>query len=237
MTSEKAPLEEGSSARSREPGVSVVLPVYRNAAALPELERRIRAALPERALEIVMVDDASPDDSRAVMHNLDVVRVLLDRRIGQNAAILRGIRRATQPVTCVMDADLEDPPEALPRMLERLDQGDVGVVFSTRDVASPPTSRAFRWLLRRLFPSLPARSCLCFAMDSATRRALLSIASERHYLVALLGALAVPTAAIPVRREPRRAGRSAYGTIRRWRYASWALSSAVRLRVQRERTG
>ena len=214
-------------------GVSVVLPVYRNAPVLPELYRRVRAALSDRPLEIVMVDDVSPDDSLAVMRSLDVVAVPLARRTGQNGAILAGLAHATQPLTCVLDADLQDPPEALPRLLERLGQGDVSVVFSTRETASPASSRLFRWLIQRIFPSLPARPCLCFALDAPTRQALLSLASERDYLVAAIGALSVPTAAVSVKREARPVGRSAYGTLRRTNYAARALSSALRLRFRK----
>jgi polyisoprenyl-phosphate glycosyltransferase len=214
-------------------GVSVVLPVYRNAPVLPELCRRLRAALHARVLEIVMVDDCSPDDSLAVMRSLDVVAVPLLRRTGQNGAILTGLARATQPLTCVLDADLQDPPEALPRMLARLSEGDVSVVFSTRETASPPSSRLFRWVIHRMFPNLPLRPCLCFAMDAPTRRALLGLATERDYLVAALGALAVRTAVVSVQREARPTGRSAYGTLRRTRYAARALFSAFRLRLHR----
>jgi polyisoprenyl-phosphate glycosyltransferase len=214
-------------------GVSVVLPVYRNAPVLPELCRRIRAAFDSRALEIVMVDDLSPDDSLAVMQTLDVVAVPLPRRTGQNGAILAGLARATQPLTCVLDADLQDPPEALPRMIARLSEGDVSVVFSTRETASPPSSRLFRWVIHHMFPNLPARPCLCFALDAPTRRALLALATEKDYLVAALGALSVRTAVVSVKREPRPVGRSAYGTLRRTHYAARALFSAVRLRLHR----
>lgn len=217
-------------------GVSVVFPVYRNAPVLEELCRRVRTALCGRPLEIVMVDDLSPDDSLAVMRRLDVVAIALPSRTGQNGAILAGLARATQPLTCVLDADLQDPPEALPRMLKRLQAGDVGVVFSSRETNSPPTSRLFRWVLQRLFPNLPARPCLCFALDAPTRQALLSLASERDYLVAAIGALSVRTAAVSVQRQPRPVGRSAYGTLRRTTYAARALSSALRLRVRQPST-
>ncbi len=212
-----------------------MLPVFNNAPALLELERRIRGAFADRPLQIVMVDDGSRDDSLGVIRSLSVDCLALPENRGQNRAILAGLRLVREPITCVMDADLEDPPDVLPRLVTRLEQGDARVVFSTRDTASPVSSQLFRWLIHRLFPTLPAAPCLFFAIDQATRKALLSLASERDYVVAAIGALGVPTAAVVARRESRAAGRSAYGTLGRVRYAARALRSAVGLRVRRAR--
>jgi dolichol-phosphate mannosyltransferase len=152
-------------------GVSVVLPVFNNAPVLLELERRIRSALADRPLQIVMVDDGSRDDSLGVIRSLSVDCLALPENRGQNCAILAGLRVAREPITCVMDADLEDPPDVLPRLVTRLEQGDARVVFSTRETASPLSSQLFRWLIHRLFPTLPAVPCLFFALDQTTREA------------------------------------------------------------------
>lgn len=214
------------------PGASVVLPVHDNAPTLRALCERLRTAAGDRPLEIIMVDDASGDDSLAVMRSLGVVVVALGRRAGQNAAILAGLSRATQPHACVMDADLQDPPEALPRLLAALEAGGPRVVFSSRETASPATSRWFRRVLRGLFPSLPETPCLCFAIDAPMRAALLARAAPGDYLVAAIGALGVPTGSVRIPRAPRPAGRSAYTRSRRARYAAWALGSALRLRLR-----
>ena len=167
-----------------------------------------------------------------MLRTLDVVAIALPQRLGQNAALRTGLARATQPLACVMDADLQDPPEALPRLLERLAAGDVGVVFSSRNTRSPTSSRWFRWIIRRLFPSLPRTPCLCFAIDARTRAALLALTSNDDYLVAAIGALGVATTAIPVERAGRPSGRSSYARWRRISYAAWALVAAIRLRVR-----
>ena len=195
--------------QARLAGVSVVLPVHGNARVLPELCRRIRDAVGRRELEIIMVDDASPDDSLAVMRELHVVVVALAPRRGQNAALLAGLRRARQPLACVMDADLQDPPEAIPLLLEPLERTGVRVVFSSREAAPRASSRLFRAVIRLLYPSLPRTPCLCFALDTGTRAALLELATDRDYLVAAIGALGVPTASVPVPRSSRPHGRSA----------------------------
>ena len=113
-----------------------------------------------------MVDDASPDDSLAVMRELHVVVVALAPRRGQNAALLAGLRRARQPLACVMDADLQDPPEAIPLLLEPLERTGVRVVFSSREAAPRASSRLFRAVIRLLYP------CRCRAPRASASRSI-----------------------------------------------------------------
>src|SRR4051812_26066541 len=82
--------------------LSVVVPVYGNAATLDELHRRVRAGASGWDLQLILVDDASPDDSRRVISELAardpaVEPLLLRRNVGQHAAVLEGMRRARQP--------------------------------------------------------------------------------------------------------------------------------------------
>jgi dolichol-phosphate mannosyltransferase len=117
--------------------VSVVIPVYGNEQFLEELADRLiktRMGL-DRAFEIIFVDDGSLDGSWEVIEGLssrhrEVVGLRLSRNFGQHPAISAGFERAVGDVTVLMDADLQDPPEELPRMLELLDDG-VDVVLLT----------------------------------------------------------------------------------------------------------
>src|SRR2546421_7306227 len=115
--------------RATEPaGVSVVVPVFRNAATLEELTERLRLALAGALEEIVFVDDASPDESWDVIERLRArdprVRGLRrQRNCGQNAAVVAGLGSATGDVCVVMDADLQDPPEAVPLLVRAIDDG------------------------------------------------------------------------------------------------------------------
>ena len=178
-----------------------------------------------------MVNDCSTDDSLAVMRTLDVIVLDLPRRCGQNGAILRGLAAAMQPMTCVMDADLQDPPEAAPAMLDALIAERARVVFSSREAPRRFGSRLFRKLIRRLFPSLPAMPCLCFAMDAASREALVRVAVRGDYVVALIGALRLKTSSVPVRRAEPPDGVSAYSGPMRIGYAVRMLGAAVLLRA------
>ena len=216
--------------------MSVVAAVHNNAATLADLCRRIRQSLP--ACEIILIDDASTDASRDVISRLDVITVTLAARQGQSEAIRQGLARASGRLCCVLDADLQDSPEALPLMLERLRRGDAAVVFSMRDGRRRLTSRLFRTAMRLLYPTLTSRACLCFAATADAAAAVVNHARPGDYLVAIIGVLELPTAQVPVVRAPRPGGGSSYAGLRRTRHGIATFLSAVRLRwtaVQRVR--
>jgi glycosyltransferase involved in cell wall biosynthesis len=110
--------------------LSVVIPVFGCAPCLVPLYDRLTATLSDAAIdyEIVFVDDASRDGAGAVLRNLvaedaRIKVVSLTENRGQPAAIAEGLTRAAGRWCAVMDCDLEDPPELLPRMLKRVAAG------------------------------------------------------------------------------------------------------------------
>jgi glycosyltransferase involved in cell wall biosynthesis len=118
---------------SPRPTISVVIPVYRSAATIPELAARLRTTLSAMTdqYEIILVNDGSPDDSWNVITALlpqypEIVAIDLLRNYGQHNALLCGIRAATKEVIVTMDDDLQHPPEEIPRLVAALhDQADV----------------------------------------------------------------------------------------------------------------
>jgi glycosyltransferase involved in cell wall biosynthesis len=118
------------------PALSVVVPVYNGAATLSELVGRVEEALAGRAFELVLVNDGSADDSwkriGELAHEHAHVRGLdLMRNYGQHNALLAGIRAARGAVVVTIDDDLQNPPEEIPKLLERLGEGDADVVYGT----------------------------------------------------------------------------------------------------------
>lgn len=110
--------------------VSVVVPVYRSQAILPELHRRLVAALEPvvPSFELVLVEDCGGDASWDVMQQLAatdprVTAIKLTRNYGQHNALLCGIRAARGNIVVTIDDDLQNPPEEIHRLLERLAQG------------------------------------------------------------------------------------------------------------------
>lgn len=137
-----------------QPEVSVVVPVYGCAGSVDELVRRVEASLEPVAgeVEIVLVDDRSPDGGWAVLERLArthprVRAIRLSRNFGQHAAITAGLARARGRWIAVMDCDLQDPPEELPRLYERAQEG-FDIVFGRRRREHSPLPRT---LLSRVY--------------------------------------------------------------------------------------
>ena len=110
--------------------ISVVVPVYRSEGSLALLAERLAVILPSVAseYELILVNDASPDNSAKVMKGLEQrypwIRSLhLMRNYGQHNALLCGIRDARNEVIITMDDDLQNPPEEIPKLLAVLHQG------------------------------------------------------------------------------------------------------------------
>jgi glycosyltransferase involved in cell wall biosynthesis len=118
--------------------VSVVVPVFRSEATLPELVARLGAVLPPLSgwFEVILVNDGSPDRSWDVMQSLAAehafVRPMrLMRNFGQHNALLCGIRAARGNVIVTIDDDLQNPPEEIQKLLGVLDAG-YDVVYGVR---------------------------------------------------------------------------------------------------------
>jgi polyisoprenyl-phosphate glycosyltransferase len=128
------------SAAAERPSISVVVPVYRSAPLLPSLAQRLQAVLDAQARpwEIVLVDDASPDDSYAVLRALRAADrrlriVQLARNQGQQHATLCGLGYARGSEIVTIDDDLQNPPEEIPALLARLREGHAAVIGRIRE--------------------------------------------------------------------------------------------------------
>lgn len=138
------------------PEIAVVVPVYNSAATLPELVARVVGILRQmgfRQLELILVDDASQDDSWVVIARLQAQHpehirgYRLSRNVGQHMATLCGLRQARAPWIFTIDDDLEHSPEAFPELWA---QRQVAPGFPLADVvyAEPVAQR--QHLARRL---------------------------------------------------------------------------------------
>jgi undecaprenyl-phosphate 4-deoxy-4-formamido-L-arabinose transferase len=118
--------------------ISLVVPVYNEEANLAELMRRIRPVMAslDRPWEIILIDDGSRDGSLEILKGFTVypeVRVVeLTRNYGQHAAILAGFSVIKGEIIVTLDADLQNPPEEIPRLIKTMDDGRLDVVGTIR---------------------------------------------------------------------------------------------------------
>src|SRR5204863_7778101 len=128
--------------------ISVVIPVYNEEPNLPELVSRLLAALDEldRPSEIILVDDGSRDGSVEILKRFAAdhparIRVIeLSHNYGQHQAILAGFSFATGDVVVTLDADLQNPPEEISKLIALTDKGH-DVVSGVRRTRHDPLLR------------------------------------------------------------------------------------------------
>ncbi len=207
-----------------DPSLSVVVPVYNERESLTPLHARLVQVLAERDHEILFVDDGSRDGSSQVLENILAgdphVRVIrFGRNFGKAAALSAGLREARGDVVITMDADLQDDPAEIPRLIAALDEGyDLvsGWKKGRQDPASKIIpSRLFNWVTSRL-TGIPLHDFN--SGFKAYRRPLiehLDLYGELHrFIPAMVHWKGFQVTEIPVVHHPRRWGKSKYGLHR-----------------------
>jgi glycosyltransferase involved in cell wall biosynthesis len=203
--------------------VSVVVPVFNEEECLPELYERLREVLrtfaPES--EMLFVDDGSTDRSFAVLsafHEADgQVRVIrFVRNFGQQMAVSAGLRNARGKIVAILDADLQTPPEELPKLVAKLREG-YDIVYGVRERRHDPLWRRLgSWAMSNLLYrvigiQIPDAASNCVALD---RRLVdnLNLYNERsRYFSGLFAWLSYGRhGGVPVRHQDRAAGQSKY---------------------------
>jgi len=213
--------------------LSVAVPLYNEESVLPEFLRRTRAVLEGLAggpHEMVLVDDGSADRTLAILEAATardprMVVVALSRNFGHQAALTAALDHCTGDAVVVMDADLQDIPEAIPLFVEQFQQG-YDVVYATR------AKRKEAWWLQlayflfyRLLAMLSELNLPLDAGDFAliSRRVVEQIRRlpEHHrYLRGLRSRVGFRQVGIPVDRAERHSGRSKYSLRKLFELAS-----------------
>ena len=135
------------------PVVTMVIPTKDEAKSVGALFDRTEKTLASFDSEIIIVDDSDDETPRlvAARRSRSDARITIlhrsgDERVGGlGGAVLAGMRRAGAPWVCVMDADLQHPPEAIPLLLERAQRGDVDLVIASRNSSDRQSQGLSRW--------------------------------------------------------------------------------------------
>jgi glycosyltransferase involved in cell wall biosynthesis len=218
--------------------LSVVIPVYNEAEALPALIAALTRVLASSryTYEIIFVDDGSSDDTTKVLRqaaseNPRVKVLFFSRNFGHQAAITAGLDFAAGEAVAVMDADLQDPPELLPQMVALLDQG-YDVVSAQRmkrtgdSMLKRLTAKMFYWLMRKMVDERIQPEVGDFRLLS--RRAILAIRQlrEQHrFMRGMVAWIGLREVILPYERSPRVAGTTKYSGWKMMRFAWTAISS------------
>jgi undecaprenyl-phosphate 4-deoxy-4-formamido-L-arabinose transferase len=206
--------------------VSVVIPVFNEAPTLADLHARLVPVMRQLALpyEIVFVDDGSTDESPAILksiHDRDAtVRVVrFNRNYGQHAAVLAGMERSRGEIVVTLDADLQNPPEEIPKLLARLAEGHDVVGGWRTDRHDSVFRRSVSWAANRVTSAVVGvrmrdYGCMLRAYRRSIVDQLVRCEGISQFIPALATLFTGSMAEVPVEHAPRRDGRSRYGLLR-----------------------
>ncbi len=224
--------------------LSVVVPVYNEEQTIRLLHERLARTLDqlEGRCEIVYVDDGSTDCSAELLRDLAVrdprtTFVELARNCGQHAAVLAGFSVSTGAVVATIDADLQNPPEEIPRLLETLHQG-YDVVGGRREDRDDPWARRFasRLINRAASAAIGVEmrdyGCMLRVYRRGVVDRILECSESSLFIPALANTLAHRTTEIPIDHAKRMAGQSKYRPLKLLRLAFDLLTGFSLLPIQ-----
>lgn len=207
--------------------LSIVVPVFNEKENLDELMRRCveTCSAIGKPFEIILVDDGSSDGSgrkieeMAKQHRGKLVGVMLNRNYGQHAAVMAGLSAARGELVVTLDADLQNPPEEIPRVVEKMVEGNdvVGTVRTPRRdtffrrMASYIVNRAAQ---RATGVRMRDYGCMLRGYRRPIVNAMLKCHERSTFVPVLANSFARQTAEIEVRHEERAVGQSKYGLWR-----------------------
>ena len=216
--------------------LSVVAPVFNEDALIEEFYARVVAALEGLPFELVLVDDGSTDGSPIKLERIAAgdprVRVVyLSRNFGHQTALNAGLDHARGDAVVMLDADLQDPPELIPTMLDHWRAG-CDVVYAVREAREGEsrfklsTARWFYALFDKLAQvELQPNSGDFRLLDRRPLDALLSMRERNRFLRGMTVWVGYTQAAVPYHRDPRYAGETKYTLPKMLRFSLDAISS------------
>jgi glycosyltransferase involved in cell wall biosynthesis len=223
--------------RSWQPAISVVVPVYNEAAGLDIFHRRLLRALAGlEGWEVVYVNDGSADGTLEVMevlHRTDdrVAVVSLSRNFGKEIAITAGLDHAAGDAVVIIDADLQDPPELIPDLVTCWRAGFDMVYAKRRSRAGESwlkrgTARGFYRLMQRMGDlKLPENTGDFRLMSRRVVDAVRQLREQHRFMKGLFAWVGYPTTYVLYDREPRCAGVSKWTYWKLWNLALEGITS------------
>ncbi|MEO0437018.1 MAG: glycosyltransferase family 2 protein [Pseudomonadota bacterium] len=218
--------------------LTVVVPVFNERESLPSFWQRLDAVLDSLALRcsILFVDDGSTDSSAQWLAELAtrdprVANLRLSRNFGKEAAMTAGLDYARGRAVVVIDADLQDPPELIPRFVEYWEQG-FDVVYGKREsrpgeswLKRTSASLFYRLMDRLSDVSIPRDTGDFRLLSRRALDALTGLREQHRYMKGLFAWVGFPQKAVSYVREPRHQGKSKWDFWRLWNLALEGVTS------------
>jgi len=222
----------------RLPRISVVAPAYNEQEVLREFHHRVSRILTDigAPYEIVLVNDGSRDQTLALMlemraHDPHITVVDLSRNFGKEIALTAGLDHCSGDVVIVLDADLQDPPELIPEMLEGWRDG-YDIVYGVRTEREgeswfkKTTATMFYRLIQRISRVAIPRDTGDFRLMSRRAVSELSKLREEHrFMKGLFAWIGFPSRPLFYRRAPRAAGETKWNYWKLWNLAVEGITS------------
>jgi polyisoprenyl-phosphate glycosyltransferase len=215
------------------PSISVAIPLYNEESVLPELLCRTRAVLdatPGGPHQIVLVDDGSSDRTCELLEEVAekdsrVVVIALSRNFGHQIALGAALDHVSGDVTVLMDGDLQDPPEAIPRLLDAYRKGYDVVYVQRMNRKEAWWLRACYYVFYRLLAllssiRLPLDAGDFGLMSSRVIHEIRRMPEHHRYLRGMRTWVGFRQTGVPVERAVRRAGHTKYSVLRLLKLAS-----------------
>jgi glycosyltransferase involved in cell wall biosynthesis len=210
-----------------QPLVSIVVPVYNEEEVLEELYRRVSEAMDqiEDPWELILVDDGSVDDSATIIQRLHeqdprVKGISFSRNFGFQEAVTAGLTYAGGQAVILSDADLQDPPEIIPEMLEKWREGS-DVVYGIRAHREGETwfkkltALVFYRLIRRITNvEIPVDTGDFRLMDRRVVNAILRMPERNRFLRGMVPWVGYEQSGLTYEREARFAGESKFNSVK-----------------------
>jgi dolichol-phosphate mannosyltransferase len=230
---------------SMSPAISVVVPVFNEEENMSILQSELRSALTGLDYEIVFVDDGSVDRSVEKIEKTPQVRVLrFEKNTGQSAALYAGVTAARGETIVMIDADLQNDPADIPRLLAEISRGAdlvCGYRAQRKDtIAKRLTSRIANFVRSRFTKDgVRDTGCTLKAMRRECVSALVPFKGMHRFIPALIKGAGYRLIEIPVSHRPRRFGQTKYGFGSRALHATidmfgvrWFLSRRLNYKVR-----
>ncbi|MGC6386728.1 undecaprenyl-phosphate 4-deoxy-4-formamido-L-arabinose transferase [Ewingella sp. S1.OA.A_B6] len=207
--------------------VSIVIPVYNEEESLPALLSRTQAACRQltQKYEIIFIDDGSSDRSAEMLTSAAeqpencIIAVLLNRNYGQHSAIMAGFSHVSGDLVITLDADLQNPPEEIPRLVAKAEEGYdvVGTVRANRRDSwfRKSASKMINMMIQRATgKSMGDYGCMLRAYRRHIIEAMLHCHERSTFIPILANTFARKTAEIPVQHSEREFGDSKYSLMK-----------------------